>query len=489
MASLDELRAERLKKLTRLKEAGMVAYPVETGRSMALNEAVENFDSLVATGAPITLAGRVMALRGQGAIIFFDLDDGGGKFQALIKKEETDETAKKLFEETVDLGDIVAVTGELFLTKRAEKTILVKTWQMLTKTLRPLPDQWDGLKDTEERFRRRYLDSLINVDVRKRFTTRSNVISEIRSFLNKQDFLEVETPMLQPLPGGATATPFVTHHAALDIDLYLRVAPELYLKQMVIGGFNKVYELGRNFRNEGIDTTHNPEFTSIEVYAAYSTPTEQRELVEDLFKKVIKKVFGSTKLPHAGELIDFSKKFGVIKYFDLFRRYALIPEPETISEDELKIKAEQLGIRLESGDSREKLLDRIYKKTCQPKLIQPTFITDYPFESAPLAKRQEDNPSLIDRFQLVVGGLEVVNGFAELNDPIDQRERFMTEEKKREGGDAEAQVKDEAYLEALEYGLPPACGWAIGIDRLIMLLTDTQNIREVIYFPTLRPRE
>lgn len=487
MASLDELRRERLKKLELLKEAGVNPYPVESGRTASLNEATEDFTALQQQ-APVTLAGRVTALRGQGAIVFFDLEDGEGKFQALIKKDETPDEAKDLFEQTVDLGDIVAITGELFLTKREEKTLLVKSWQMLAKTLRPLPDKWDGLKDTEERFRRRYLDSLMDGEVKKRFALRSRVITEIRNFLNKEGFMEVETPMLQPLAGGATALPFITHHNALDIDLYLRISPELYLKRMLVGGFSKVYEISRNFRNEGIDVTHNPEFTMLEFYAAYSTAAAERERVEKLIKKIVK-TGGPAKISYDGELIDFSKKFKVVTYTELLQRVALISNPMSATQEDLLLKTKQLGIDASERDSKEKILDLIYKKVCRPKIIQPTFIIDYPADYLPLAKRHPEDDKLVDAFQLVVGGLEIVKAFSELNDPVDQRARFAAQDKQKQAGDAEAQNTDEDFVEALEHGMPPAGGVGIGIDRLVMLLTDTHNIREVIYFPTLRPRE
>jgi lysyl-tRNA synthetase class 2 len=489
MASLKEIRTERLDKLNKLKAAGQEVFPVESGLSHTLAELQEIFSDVEKSGKEVTIGGRIKALRGQGALIFCDLDDGTGAIQILLKKGETPATDLELFEETTDLGDIVSATGTAFLSKRGEKTILVKKWQMLAKSLRPLPDKWEGLKDTEERFRRRYLDSLMDPAVKKRFILRSQMIVELRRLLDKDGFLEVETPMLQPVPGGATAAPFVTHHNALDLNLYLRVAPELYLKKMMIGGFPKVYELSRCFRNEGIDTTHNPEFTSVEVYASYSTPIEERKRVETIFRSIVQKLFKQKFITHDGQKVDFSKKFAVMTFFELLQRYAMISNPESISDKDLKLRATQLGVKVDPKDHREKILDNIYKKVCRPKLIQPVFITDYPVAFAPLAKRMKDQPELIDRFQLVAGGMELVNGFSELNDPIDQRGRFEEQEKKKKEGDEEAQVKDEDFIEALEHGMPPACGWAIGIDRLAMLLTDTQNIREVIYFPTLRPKE
>jgi len=488
MASLKEIRQERLKKIDLLKEAGIEIYPVSTKRGKTCQEIIDNFPKLEKAGRKVVVAGRILAKRGQGGMIFIDVNDGTGALQLVLKKDELGESLK-LFEQTVDLGDFIEVSGVPFLTKRKEKSLLVKKWTMLVKSLRPLPDSWAGLKDTEERFRRRYLDSLMSPEVKERFVLRSKLITELRTFLNKEDFLEVETPMLQPIPGGATAKPFVTHHNALDIDLFLRVSPELYLKKMLVGGFNKVYEISRNFRNEGIDLTHNPEFTMLEFYESYSDATKQQKFVEKLLKTVIKKTIGSSKLKFNEQTIDLSADFKSLSYFELLQRYALIKDPAGISQAELKIKASQLGVVVSRSDNKEKILDNIYKKMCRPKLIQPTFITGYPKDYLPLAKKMADDDSLVDAFQLVIGGVELVKAFSELNDPIDQRERFGDQEKLKEAGDDEAQSKDEDFLEALEYGMPPAGGVGIGIDRLIMLLTDTTNIREVIFFPTMRPKK
>jgi len=487
MASLEELRAERQKKLELLKERGMSPYPVVTERTATLEAATKDFSKL-SKKKSVVLAGRVMAIRGQGALIFFDLFDGTGTFQGLMKKGETDEAAFSLFGEAGDIGDFIEVKGTLFVTKRKEKTLLVKEWRMLAKSLRPLPDKWHGLTDIEERLRHRYLDTLMSPEVRNRFVTRSRLIAALREHLNAEGFIEVETPMLQPQAGGALAEPFVTHHNALDIDLYLRVAPELYLKQLLVGGFTKVYELSRNFRNEGIDVTHNPEFTMLEYYEAYSDAALQMAFVEKMLKSIVKKVQKTPSVPHEGGVIDFGKKFTVISYFDLLRRYALITHPEKASLQELSLKAQQLAVETKPSDSPEKIMDGIYKKACRPKLIQPTFIVDYPAAFSPFAKRKESDPKFIDRFQLVAGGLELVNAFSELNDPIEQAARYEEQEEKRKGGEKDVSPSDTLYLEAMEHGMPPAGGVGIGIDRLTMLLTDVKNIKEVILFPTMRPK-
>ncbi len=488
MASLEEIRAERLKKLTLLKGKGMNPYPITTKRTMCISDALASFTKFSRVNKKLTLAGRVMAIRGQGALVFINIQDGEGMIQGLLKKGEVKGDLLELFQDTVDIGDFIECTGTLFVTKRKEKTLLVKEWKMLAKSLRPQPDKWHGLQDVEERFRRRYLDLIASQEVRARFILRSKIITEIRSFLNDANYMEVETPMLQSVAGGALALPFKTHHNALDIDLSLRIAPELYLKQLLIGGFPRVYELGRNFRNEGIDMTHNPEFTMLEFYAAYETAATQMVFVEKMLKTLVKRVFKGAKMKIGDDTIDFSKKFTVVSFLELFKRYASIENPETMKRDEWKLSAERHGVRVEGYDSIEKIMDNIYKKTCRPKIIQPTFIIDYPSGFSPFAKKQEVNSALIDRFQLIIGGIEFVNAFSELNDPIDQRARYEEQDKKKKGGEEDVSPSDEDFLEAMEYGIPPAGGVGIGIDRIVMLLTNTRNIREVVFFPTLRPK-
>lgn len=489
MASIEEIRTERIKKLNLLREKGVNPYPIKTKRSMSVTDALDSFTKLARANKKITLAGRITAVRGQGALIFFNIQDNGTTIQGLLKKDEVKAGLQELFQDTVDIGDFIECTGTLFVTKRKEKTLQAKEWAMLSKSLRPLPDKWHGLQDTEERFRRRYLDLLMSSEVRERFLMRSKIITEIRNFLNDADYMEVETPLLQSLAGGALAEPFKTHHNALDIDLNLRVAPELYLKKLLVGGYSRVYELGRNFRNEGIDTTHNPEFTMLEFYAAYETATSQMVFVEKMIKHIVKRVAKGVDIKVGDEKIDFTKKFNVVSFIDLLKRYALILDPENATLDELRVRAEQLGVRVESFDSREKIMDNIYKKTCRPKINQPTFIIDYPAGFSPFAKRQEVNSALIDRFQLVVGGIEFVNAFSELNDPIDQRLRYEEQDVKKKGGEGDVSPSDEDFLEAIEHGIPPAGGVGIGIDRVVMLLTNTRNIREVVFFPTMRPKD
>lgn len=487
MASLEEIRAERLKKLELLKQNGMLPYPIATNRSLSVADALSTFAKLSRDNKRITLAGRVMAIRGQGALVFFNIQDEEATIQGLLKRDEMDEELFALFQDAIDIGDFIECTGTLFMTKRKERTMQVKEWKMLSKSLRPLPDKWHGLQDVEERFRKRYLDLLMSEEVRARFKLRSKIITEIRKFLNDADYMEVETPILQSLAGGALAEPFKTHHNALDIDLNLRIAPELYLKKLLVGGFPRVYELGRNFRNEGIDLTHNPEFTMLEFYASYETCASQMAFVEKLIKTLVKNILRGTKIKSGEDSIDVSKKFTVTSFLDLFKRYASIESPETMSREDWRLASERFGVKVEAHDSIEKIMDNIYKKACRPKMIQPTFIIDYPAGFSPFAKKQETDPTLIDRFQLVIAGIEMVNAFSELNDPLEQKARYEEQDKKKKGGEGDVSPSDEDYLEAIEYGLPPAGGVGIGIDRIAMIFSDTRNIREVVLFPTMRP--
>ncbi len=486
MSSFDEIRNNRIQKVEALKKSGISAYPVNSVRDHSLAEAVADFAEISGGAKSVHLCGRIMSLRPQGALVFFTLDDGTGRFQGLIKKGELDEKQYELFATMTDIGDFIEVYGPLFTTTRGEKSIQVLEWKMLAKSLRPLPEKWHGLQDADERFRKRYLDTLMSPEVKARFLMRSRIIAELRSHFDKNDFLEVETPMLQPLSGGASAEPFVTHHNALDMDLFLRIAPELYLKKLLIGGFSKVYEINRNFRNEGIDMTHNPEFTMLEFYESFSNASEQMIFTEKMLKGIVKKLLGKTSFEFDGQAVDFKKKFTTISYSDLLKRYALVSNPETISLPDARAKAMQLGVKVDPTDPAQKIIDNIYKKTCRPKITAPTFVIDYPTANFPLAKKKEGNDAIAEVFQLVVCGIELVKGFSELNDPLDQRARFEAQEENKKQGDAEAQTTDEEFIEAMEYGMPPAGGVGIGIDRLVMLLTNTKNIKEVILFPTMR---
>lgn len=490
MSSLAEIRTERLKKLKRYEAARGTAYPLSVPRTHSLAALRGEFSTLTDTEATVSVVGRVLALRGQGALVFAVIDDGTARIQGVIKRDVLNEDEHTLFVDVADLGDFVSFTGTCFSTDRGEESVLVQSWTLASKSLRPLPDKWHGLKDSDERFRRRYLETTMDAEARDRFLVRARMISFFRSRLADAGFVEFETPILQALAGGASALPFVTHHNALDRDLYLRIAPELYLKKLLIGGFPKVYEIGRSFRNEGIDVTHNPEFTMIEWYEAYSDAARQRSFVETLIRDLAYTVLGGTTLLFGEHDIDLAAPFTVRHYYDLFSEYAGISNAREASLEELLEAAEHLGgIPSIELSTREKVLDALYKRVCRPALIQATFVVDYPRTMLPLAKKVEGDAELVDAFQLVIGGTELVKAFSELNDPLDQRERFIEETRHRSQGDAEAQPNDEDFIEALEYGMPPAGGVGIGLDRLAMLLTNTHNIREVIYFPTLREKE
>jgi len=484
---LEDIRNERIKKLELLRKAGVDSYPAQTRRTHTVAEVLEKFDVLEKAKKKVSLAGRIFAKREHGGSTFIDLRDESGIIQAYFKKDVL-KNDYDLFSETADIGDFVEIEGKLFETKRKEKTVEVNRWKMLVKTLLPLPEKWHGLQDVEERFRKRYLDLLMNDDVRRRFEARSFILRSVRDFFDKEGFLAVETPALHVIPGGALAHPFVTHHNALDIDLYLRVAPELYLKRLLIGGFEKVFELGKSFRNEGIDAEHNPEFTMLECYVAYWDEEDIMKFVERFMGGLVKLVTKKQAIEFEGKNITFKKKFPRITFKDLLKRYALITDYDGESRDSLATRARQLGIDVVAHESKGKIADEIYKNICRPYIVEPTFVVNHPIEISPLAKKWEKNPDEVRRFQLVVAGMELMNGFAELNDPLDQRKRFEEQEKIRSGGDQEAHPIDEEFLEALEYGMPPAAGLGIGIDRLVMLLTDTRNIREVVLFPTLRPK-
>ncbi|MEK9181837.1 MAG: lysine--tRNA ligase [Patescibacteria group bacterium] len=487
MSSIDEIRNARIAKLEILKKKGINPYPTDSKRELTLQEASDLFADLEKNGEKKWIAGRIMSIRGQGAIIFITLNDGTGEFQGLLKKDVLEGEQFDFFNEVVDIGDFLEIEGNFFTTKRGEKTLEAKDWRMLAKSLRPLPEKWHGLQDIEERFRKRYLDILMNEKARERLLLRSQVVSLVRKFYNDDGYIEVETPRLQTVAGGATAKPFMTHHNTLGVDFFLTIAQELYLKMLLVGGLTKVYEIGRKFRNEGIDATHNPEFTMLESQEVYGNAKMGREFIEKLFKYLIKEIFHADKVTIDGVELDFSKDFVVISFYDLLKKYTEIKDPVKATEKELAKYADEIGVGIEPNESKENILDSIYKKLCRSKLVQPTFIIDYPVAFNPFAKRKEDDPSMIDRFQLVISGLELVNAFSELNNPIDQRERYLEQDKKGKGGAEEISPTDLAYLEAMEYGMPPNGGIGIGIDRLAMFLSGAKNIKEVILFPTMKP--
>lgn len=484
---LDEVHVRR-EKLEKLRTAGIDPYPrgVEKGDDCA--SLLEPFEE----GRSVVTSGRLMTIRIHGAMMFADLVDETGKIQIAFKQEEVDPHAFDSFRDFVDPGDIVQVRGTLFLTKRGEKSIQVKTWIMLSKALLPLPEKWHGLKDVEARYRHRELDLLSNQDVRERFIIRSKLVSALRHFLDERGFFEVETPMLHPIPGGATARPFKTHHNALNIDLYLRVAPELYLKRLLVGGFEKIYEIGRCFRNEGIDYAHNPEFTMIELYWAYAGKDRFLSFLEEMITNMLERTLGTLSVKHEQGDLHFAGPWPQITFTQAIIDACGIDIDQTKTPTELiqAVKEKKIKIDFEQCVGIGEYYDELYKKTARPKLAGPLWVLDYPADIKPLANTNPDDPTKSSTAQLVIHGAEVVNAFYyELNDPFVQRQRLEEQEQLAAKGSEEAQHMDEEFLEALEHGMPPAGGMGMGIDRLAALLTGSPNLKEVILFPTLRPKE
>ena len=488
MATIDDLRKTRIKKLEAIRRALFNPYPEKTKRTHKIAEALKDFNGMARSKKEVILAGRIKSVRGHGGSAFFDVEDGSGRIQAFLRKDRAGERSYQFFLNNFDIGDFIEARGILFKTKKGEKTIEVADFKMLAKSLLPLPEKWHGLQDVEERFRKRYLDLLFNPQVKEKFEIRSKIIKEIRSFLDGEGFLEVETPVLQLIYGGAKAKPFKTHLNALDIDIYLRIALELYLKRLLVGGFEKVYEIGKCFRNEGVDRSHNPDFTMLEFYWAYSDYKELMKLTEKLFESVVKKVRGNLKIQYEDKKISFKAPFERIGFNLLLKKYTKINLKE-INLAALKKTAQKLGVKVEKNMQKAEVADEIYKKYCLPKLLKPTFVINHPVGAFPLAKTNSEDISKLANFQLIVGGWELVNAFSELNDPLEQRKRFEEQEKFFKAGSEEAQRMDDDFLEALEYGMPPAAGFGMGIDRLVTLLTDSHSLREVILFPTMRQKE
>jgi len=490
MDETSELIQQRTKKLEALRGGGIDPYPNDfrvTHTSRDLHEAFDSLpdEELKSVGETFHLAGRIMAIRDFGKASFVQIQDRKGWIQVYIQKDIVGEIDFQLFK-TFDIGDFIGLEGKIFRTKTRELTIQVQSFRLLVKSLRPLPEKWHGLTDIEARYRQRYLDLIANPKVKEIFLTRIKAIQMIRNFFAQRDFLEVETPMLHPIPGGATAKPFKTHHNALDMGLYMRVAPELFLKRLVIGGLERIFEINRCFRNEGISTQHNPEFTMLEFYQSYATYGEMMKMTEELLGSMVKEIHGTLHLTYQGKDLDFTPPWRRIHYKESLLEYgkvdaAVLKEPSKAVE-----LAKKLGLELKRGTSHGKVLDDLFKELVEPHLLQPTFVTHYPTEVSPLSRRNAKDPDVVDRFELFVAGREIANGFSELNDPIDQRERFVQQLKDR-GDEADAVlILDEDFLRALEFGMPPTAGEGIGIDRLVMLLTDSPSIRDVIFFPLLR---
>ncbi len=484
---LDELRDVRVAKRKKLRDAGVDPYPARSSRTHRIADALAGFDALMRDKTEIVLAGRLTALREHGGSVFADMNDGSGVIQVYLKKDLLGAEPYQLFLDAVDIGDFLESSGALFVTKKNEKTLEAHDFSVLTKSLLPLPEKWHGLQDVEERFRKRHLDLIFNDKVKEKFLARFRVLDLLRKFFRDNDYLEVETPILQPLPGGATARPFKTHMNDLNVDLYLRVAPELYLKRLLVGGFERVFEIGKNFRNEGMDKEHNPEFTMLEAYAAYQDYEWLMGLTEDLLVLLTRQVCGTDEFTYQGKKVHVRKPFERITFRDIVKKYSGL-DWETDSEEAFTRKAQELGVTIEKTMTRAIIADEILKKVARPEITDPVFITDHPLDISPLSKRLEPESKNVARFQLLAGGFELANAFSELNDPLDQRERFQEQEKLWSKGNEEAQRLDEDFIQALEYGMPPAAGIGIGVDRLVALLTDSHTLREVLLFPTMKPR-
>ena len=483
--------AQRREKLTELRARGQ-AYPNHFEREHLAADLLQQFgqltrDELESQGTEVNLAGRMMFKRVMGKASFAQLRDMSGSMQIFVQRDTVGAEIYEAFKHS-DIGDIYGVNGVLFLTKTGELTIKVKTIELLTKALRPLPEKFHGLADQELKYRQRYVDLIMNDESRRAFAIRSQSVSFIRNYMIAAGFIEVETPMMQVIPGGAVARPFITHHNALDMELYLRVAPELYLKRLVVGGIEKVFEINRNFRNEGLSTRHNPEFTMLEFYQAYADYNDFMDLTEDMMRRLVQEIHGSTKLVYQGEEFDLEQSFARISVADAIIKFNPELDPAWLEDLEYCRKAaKDLGIKPEASWGAGKLQLEIFEKTVEDELKQPTFITAYPTEVSPLSRCNDDNPFVTDRFEFFIGGQELANGFSELNDPEEQAARFRRQVEEKEAGDEEAMHYDADYVRALEYGMPPAAGEGVGIDRLVMLLTDSPSIRDVILFPHMRP--
>lgn len=483
---IEDIRKIRLDKLEQIQNSGIDPYPAKTKRSHLIEETIANFNELEKSKTEIIIAGRIRSWRSHGGSTFANIEDTTGVMQVYFKKDALGEKQYD-FLNIFDVGDFIETKGTLFVTKKGEKTLLVSEYTILSKSLLPLPDKWHGLEDQEKRFRKRYLDLIMNREVKNRFIKRAKIIKEIRHILEKEGFMEVETPILQELAGGAAAKPFITHLNALDIDLYLRIAPELYLKRLIVGGFEKVYEIGRCFRNEGIDRQHNPDFTMLEFYWAYTDYNFLMEFTEKMLSETVKKVCGDHKIKYQGNELDFKPPWPRISFVGSVKDKCGIDIIKEGTEENLRAAMEKLGIKTAGIIGFGKLADELYKETVRKNIIGPAFIVDHPIQLGPLAKAHPDTKT-VQRFQVLISGFEIVNTYSELNDPIDQRKRLEYQMELRKKGDDEApDLVDEDYIEAMEYGMPPIAGEGIGIDRLAAILTDAPSLREIILFPTMRP--
>lgn len=486
----NELIKQRRQKLSELQEKGQDPFDTYTyDVTHSSKQIKENFESL--DGQSVAVAGRLLSKRVQGKAGFSDLYDRYGKIQLYLKINDLGEERLKFFK-TLDIGDIIGVQGVVFKTHAGEISIHVKDFTLLTKSLRTLPEKWHGLKDPDLRYRQRYVDLIMNQDVRDVFIKRTEIIKSIRRFLDDRGYIEVETPVLSAIAGGAAARPFVTHHNTLDIDMYLRIATELFLKRLIVGGFERVYEIGKNFRNEGMDIRHNPEFTMIELYEAYADYNDMMEITENMIAKACMDIHGTTKVNYQGTEIDFKPPWRRITMIDAVKEYANIDFNDIKSDEEAREIAKKFHVELKKklqDCTKGDILNALFEEFCESKLIQPTFLLDYPVEISPLTKKKRGNPELTERFEAFVYGREIANAYSELNDPIVQKERFLQQLRERELGDDEAYMMDDDFINALEIGMPPTGGLGIGIDRIVMFLTNAYSIRDVILFPTMKPRD
>ena len=488
--STTEIISNKWEEIEELKREGIDPFGHSFFRTHKIKDLIENNKNLQAgecCQGKVSIAGRLMALRTHGKAIFANIEDVSGRIQIYIKSNKIGETAFKLFSK-IGIGDILGVSGLIFKTRTGEVTIFVEEFVLLCKSVRSLPEKWHGLKDVEIRYRKRYLDLMVNPSVREIFIKRSKVVQSIRNFLDSKGFLEVETPIMQPIPGGATARPFITHHNALHRDFYLRIAPELYLKRLLVGGLEKVYELSRNFRNEGISTKHNPEFTMLELYEAYGDYHSMMQITEELIVYILKDVLGTLEIEYRGNKIDFTPPWKRISMYKAMEDAVGIRVDKISPKDFSKV-VKKYNLNIKGSINRGEIINELFEKFVEPTLIQPTFVLDYPLELSPLSKQKKDNPELVERFELFISSMELANAFTELNDPAEQKRRFEEQVAKKEAGDMESHFMDKDYVEALEYGMPPAGGLGIGIDRLMMLLTNSDSIKEVILFPQLKSKE
>ena len=488
---VNELIKIRIAKLKELQEKGkdpfqIVKFDNKDNSKEIKEKFVDPVEGEEAEPMRVSIAGRLMAKRGHGKASFCDLQDMYGRIRIYVKLDEVGEEAYEEFKK-YDIGDIIGITGNVFKTHMGEISIKVKTIELLSKSLRPLPEKFHGLKDMDLRYRQRYVDLIMNNDVKKTFIARSKIISGLRKYLDDRGYVEVETPVLNTIPGGAAARPFITHHNTLDIDMYLRIAPELYLKRLIVGGFDKVYEVGRLFRNEGMDIKHNPEFTTVELYSAYEDYNDMMDITEGLISTLAKEITGDTKINYQGTEIDLTPGLRRLPMIEAIKEVTGADFNKANTDEEAMELAKSIGLEVEGKMDRGHLINLAFEERVEETLIQPTFIIDYPVEISPLTKRKPSDPRLVERFELFIGGREYANAYSELNDPIDQKGRFLAQMAEREAGNEEANMMDEDFVQALEYGMPPTGGMGMGIDRLAMLLTDSYSIRDVLLFPTMKP--